>query len=115
MGEVLEDVVGYRVSAQTVSNIAKSLDSMVKDFHSRLIEDRYSYLFFDAVNLNVKSIENKNKKTILVAYGITTEGVRKLIDFMIAKNELEISWYMFINNLYRRGLKGKNLNLVTID
>ena len=115
VGEVLEDVVGYRVSAQTVSNIAKSLDLMVKGFHSRPIEDRYSYLFFDAVNLNVKSIENKNKKTILVAYGITTEGMRKLIDFMIAKNESEVSWYMFINNLYRRGLKGKNLNLVTID
>lgn len=34
---------------------------------------------------------------------------------MIAKNESEDSWYMFVDNLYIRGLKGKNLNLVIID
>jgi len=114
-GEVLEDVIGYKISAQTVSNIAKSLDSAVREFHNRPIEDKYVYLFFDAINLRVKSLENKNKKTILAAYGITKDGVRELISFRIAKNESEESWYMFIDNLYRRGLKGDYLSLVTLD
>lgn len=115
IGEVLEDVIGYKISAQTVSNIAKSLDSMVKDFHNHPIEDKYVYLFFDGITLRVKSISNKNKKTILAAYGITRQGVKELISFRIAKNESEESWYMFVDNLYRRGLKGKHLSLVTID
>ena len=115
IGEVLKDVIGYKISAQTVSNIAKSLDSMVREFHNRPIEDKYIYLFFDAINLRVKSLENKNKKIVLAAYGITKDGKRELIDFIIAKNESEESWYMFVNNLYRRGLKGANLNLITID
>ena len=115
IGEVLKDVIGYKISAQTVSNIAKSLDSMVREFHNRPIEDRYSYLFFDGITLRVKSLENKNKKIVLAAYGITKDGKRELIDFIIAKNESEESWYMFVNNLYRRGLKGANLNLITID
>ena len=115
IGETLEDTIGQKVSAQTVSNIAKSLDFMVREFHTRPIEDKYMYLFFDGINLKVKSLENKNKKTVLAAYGITKDGVRELISFRIAKNESEESWYMFIDNLYRRGLKGDYLSLVTID
>ena len=115
IGEVLEDVIGSSVSAATVSNIAKTLDSYVRAFHIRPIEDKYRYLFFDGINLRVKSLENKNKRTILVAYGVTWDGIRELISFRIANSESEDSWYMFIDSLYRRGLKGDFLNLVTID
>jgi transposase-like protein len=115
VGEVLEDVVGHKISAQTVSNIAKDLDWMVKKYHTRKIDDSYRFLFFDAINLRVKNLSNNNKKTVLVAYGITPKGTKEIIDFMIAKAESELSWYMFIDNLYRRGLKGKNLDLATID
>ncbi len=115
IGEVLEDVIGHRVSAATVSNIAKTLDSYVRAFHIRPIEDKYRYIFFDGINLRVKSLESKNKRTVLVAYGVTWDGIRELISFKIANNESEESWYMFVDNLYRRGLKGDFLNLVTID
>lgn len=115
IGEVLEDVIGTSVSAATVSNIAKTLDSCVKAFHTRPIEDKYRYLFFDGINLRVKSLENKNRRAVLVAYGVTWDGIRELISFRIAKNESEESWYMFVDSLYRRGLKGDFLNLVTID
>lgn len=115
IGEVLEKVIGGPVSASTVSNVAKTLDSQVKAFHMRPVADKYRFIFFDAINLRVKSVENKNKKTVLVAYGVTWDGIRELISFRIAKNESEESWYMFVDNLYRRGLKGDLLNLVTID
>lgn len=115
IGEVLADVIGGPVSASTVSNVAKSLDSHVKAFHMRPIADKYRYIFFDAINLRVKSLENNNKKTVLVAYGVTWDGIRELVSFRIAKNESEESWYTFVDNLYRRGLKGDFLNLVTID
>ena len=115
IGEVLQKVIGGPVSASTVSNVAKTLDSQVKAFHMRPIEDKYRYTFFDAINLRVKALENNNKKTVLAAYGVTWAGIRELISFRIAKNESEESWYMFVDNLYRRGLKGDLLNLVTID
>jgi transposase-like protein len=43
--------------------------------------------------LRVKSLENNNKKTVLVAYGVAWTGIRELISFRIAKNESEESWY----------------------
>jgi len=115
VGEVLEAILGYRISPSTVSNIAKSLDENVKSYHRKLIEDKYEYLFLDGINLNVKCLGTRNKKTVLCAYGITKEGQRELISFRIDKSESEVSWYLFIDSLFRRGLKGINLNLVVID
>lgn len=115
VGEVLEGILGYKISASTISNIAKSLDAKVRNFHTKPIEDKYTYLFLDAINLNVKCLDDRNKKTVLAAYGITQDGCRELLSFRIDKSESELSWYLFIDSLYRRGLTGSNLGLVVID
>jgi len=115
VGEVLENVLGYKISASTVSNIAKTLDGKVREFHTKALEDKYAYLFLDGINLNVKCMGSRNKRTVLACYGITPEGSRELLSFRIDRSESELSWYLFVDSLFRRGLKGKNLNLVIID
>ncbi len=47
-GEALRPLLGEGVSAQTVSNIAGSLDEDLKRYHRRKLEDRYLYLFWTA-------------------------------------------------------------------
>ncbi|MCL6087538.1 MAG: IS256 family transposase [Actinobacteria bacterium] len=115
VGEVLEGILGYKISATTVSNIAKSLDIKVREFHTKALEDKYAYLFLNGINLNVKCPGARNKKTVLAAYGITKKGDRELISFRIDKSESEMSWYLFVDSLFRRGLKGSSLNLIVVD
>jgi transposase-like protein len=47
----LLSVLGERVSAATVSEVAKSLDEAVQGYHKRRLEDGYRFLFFDGVVL----------------------------------------------------------------
>jgi putative transposase len=115
VGDVLENILGYKISAQTVSNIAKSLDGLVRVYHTKNIEDKYKYLFLDGITLKIKSLSARNKKVILVAYGITASGIKEIIAFKIASSESELEWYMFVDSLYRRGLSGKKLDLIVID
>jgi transposase-like protein len=115
VGDVLEGILEYQISATTVSNIAKSLDTSVKSFHTKGLEDKYRFLFFDGINLKVKSLAQRNAKTILVAYGITWQGIKEIVAYRIASSESELECYLFVDSLYRRGLVGKNLDLVTID
>jgi putative transposase len=44
-------LLGERVSASTVSEVAKGLDEAVKRYHERKLEDGYRFLFFDGVVL----------------------------------------------------------------
>lgn len=114
-GEALRPLLGDGVSAQTVSNIARSLDAEVKRYHGRKIEDRYLYLFLDGIVLKTRTGFGSKKKSVLVAYGIKLDGRRELIDFMVTSHESEKRWWGFLNSLYNRGLTGEALGLVVTD
>jgi transposase-like protein len=114
-GQALRPLIGEGVSAQTVSNIAKSLDGAVRSYHRRTLEDKYLYLFLDGIVLKTRTGFGSKKKTVLVAYGIKLDGRRELIDFLVTKYESEKNWEGFLNNLSRRGLTGDALGLVATD
>lgn len=114
-GKALHPLLGVDVSAQTVSNIAKSLDAEVKQYHARPLQDIYLYLFLDGIVLKTRTGFGAKKKAVLTAYGIRVDGIRELIDFQIVKHESENAWAGFLNRLYGRGLTGETLGLVVSD
>jgi putative transposase len=115
VGEVLDQVWGKPVSAQTVSNICQSLDREVKTYQGRKLRDHYQYLLFDGIVLKVKGAAKVHHRPILVVYGISTGGQKELIDFRQASSESEAQWEAFLRNLYSRGLEGKYCQLIIID
>jgi transposase-like protein len=116
VGEVLTLVLGTRVSAQTVSRAVKALTPLVERFHRRVLEDRYRMLLLDGVTQRMKSWRGKAVvKSTLMAYGITWDGQREIVDFMISPSESEAAWWGFINRLHKRGLEGEALELVVSD
>lgn len=115
-GEVLEVLLGTRLSAQTVSRAVQALTPLVERFHARPIEDVYRVLLLDGVTQSIRTASGKvRKKVVLVAYGITHSGHRELIDFRLAPSESEAAWYGLLNHLYHRGLEGEHLELVVSD
>ena len=62
-----------------------------------------------------RAMDGAMRGPLLVAYGITHDGRREVIDYMKAKSESEAAWEGFLENLYRRGLTGKRLKLIIAD
>lgn len=113
-GRVLEDLLDKKVSASTVSEITKLLDKEVSRFHRRTLTDDYTLLLLDGVWVKVNGYRVV-KKVVLVVYGVRPDGRREVIDFRQARSESTAEWESFLNSLYRRGLKGERLELVTVD
>lgn len=113
--DVLKPLIGIDVSASTVSNAAKAVDKLVKEFHRRPLIDEYQFLFLDGINISVRYGAKSVRKTVLAAYGITLFGQRELIDFRIVRAESKDACESFLQNLYDRGLKGENLKLIITD
>lgn len=112
---VLAPMLGERVSASTISRIAKDLDHEVKAYHSRSLQDHYRFLFFGGVVLKNKGAAKVQKKILLCAFGITWEGRHELIDFHPATSESTAAWEALLNDLYRRGLKASGCELIVTD
>jgi putative transposase len=115
VGEVVQPLLGVRWSASTVSTVTKALDTAVAQFQRRPLLDESQVLFLDGVTMRVKGALGTTKRLVLVAYGITVFGQRVLLSFRQAPSESQACWEAFLNDLYRRGLEGTNLQLVVTD
>ena len=111
----LVSLLGERVSATTVSEVAKALDGKVRRYHERKLSDGYRFLFFDGVVLKQKGAAKVQKRIILCAYGESWEGEKEMIDFLLASSESQNAWEGFLRDLYGRGLVGKGCEMITTD
>jgi len=115
VGETLEKVLGYKVSAGTVSEVCKGLDTLVRQFWRRQIGDRWRYLLLDAVVIKNRSAIGTEKRFVLCALGISVEGKKEILAFKQVESESEVAWETFLLDLVSRGFLGEKLELVTTD
>jgi putative transposase len=115
VGELLEQLTGQAACATTVSRVTRVLGPLVAAFHQRPLADDYLYLMLDGIWLRCKGAQESHKIAVLVAYGITVDGRREIIDFCQAAGESEEEWGRLLNSLHRRGLRGEALRVVTTD
>lgn len=106
--------IGDSVSHQTASELIQNLSDELRNYQTMSIEDKYRFIFIDGFWVHIKEIDIK-KRPILFALGVTKDGRQEIISFKLAKGETEEEYTSFLNDLYRRGLKGKSLELLIQD
>ncbi len=108
-------VLGRRISAATVSQVAKTLDAAVAAFHRRPLKDIYPVLMLDGVVLSRKTGAGAVRRPVLVALGLRPDGKKEIIDFRLAASESAAAWEHFLTDLFRRGLTGEALGMICVD
>jgi transposase-like protein len=122
IGPILDGLLGLPISPGQVSRLARQWDHLVAQFHGRPLEDRYAYLFLDGIHLKRRSpprlfrkLTERTRKVVLVAYGITAQGVKELIGYRLENSEAEAGWRRLLGSLRQRGLTGQGVRLVITD
>lgn len=113
MGKVSKALLGESVSRSAVSRVAKQLDVRVEAFRAEPIECPIKYLFLDALYLDVRWARQVEGIAALVAYGVGSDGQRRLLGITLGTEESEQSWTELLQQLTGRGLSG--VELVTSD
>lgn len=114
-GRALAGLIEDAVSAATVSQISKALNKTVHQWHRRPLKDSLRYLLLDGVSVRIRLVGKVQKRVALCAYGIDEKGQRQLLDFLLVPSESESNWFSFLEALWRRGLHGQHLELITTD
>jgi putative transposase len=115
VGRVVALLTEEPVSAQTVSRLARQLDQAVAQFHQARLTDDWRYLFLDGVSLRVRHPGGRKRVQLLVAYGVRADGTRQLLAFTRSTGESQGAWEGLLQDLYRRGLEGRQLQLIVTD
>jgi len=106
--------IGDSVSHQTASRLLTSLEEDLKLFRTKRIEDKYKYILIDGLWVSIKE-KSIRKRPIIFVLGITIDNKKEIIAFKLCKGETELEVTGLLNDLYRRGLEGKNLKLIASD
>jgi putative transposase len=107
--EVVSHLGVERLSASTVSRIAKELDEKVAEFLKRPIERPMPYIYVDASYFKVRDSGKYVTKAFLIITGIRDDGYREILGAKITDSESEGFWSGFFDELIDRGLKGVKL------
>ncbi len=103
---ITEELCGHTFSASTISRINKSLDTMLRRFAQRRLEEPYPYVILDARYEKVRLDGVIQSQAVFIAIGINWEGRRQVLGVELSNRESSSSWKEFLKGLKTRGLNG---------
>lgn len=107
--QVVEAMGATGMSRSTVSRMAAELDAQADAFRRRPIDRACPYVWLDATYVKVREGGRVVSKAVLIAYGVTDEGVRTVLGVHVADGEMKDAWTRFLASLVERGLHGVQL------
>ena len=110
VSKIVEELCGKTVSKSFVSSLTVQLDPLVKEWQNRsLWGTKYPFLMVDVVYIKVREDHRVLSKSCHIALGITEEGEREILGFLLQNGESEETWTTFFEQLKSRGLSGTQL------
>jgi len=106
--------IGDAVSHTTASRLLRNFEKDLMAFRTQSIADEYKYILIDGIWVSVKERESR-KRPIIFVLGIKEDDSKEILAFKLARGESEQEVAGILNDLYRRGLEGKNLKVIASD
>lgn len=100
----LDDLYGYQLSEQTISNITSAIIEKAKEWQSRPLEAIYPIIFMDATVLKIRVDRVVKNIAAYIMLGITVEGKKEILGIWIGENETSKYWLTLLNELKNRGV-----------
>lgn len=114
VGKLSKALWGKRFSPATVSAFNVQLKEDFLQWMNRPITTPIRYLFLDGIALKLRR-KWISREMLLCAIGITADGKKEFLGFVLGGTESSSSWEFLLRHLLQRGLRCEDLALVTID
>jgi len=101
----LDDLYGYELSEQTISNITSTIIEKAKEWQNRSLEAIYPIIFMDATVLKIRVDRVVKNIAAYIMLGITLDGKKEIIGIWIGENETSKYWLTLLNELKNRGVE----------
>ena len=113
ISDVINDIYGFKLSHETISNIVDRIQPRVIEWQNRKLEKVYPFVYMDALMVNMKSENKSDKYAVYSIIGVNCEGKKDCFGFWIGENEGTYQWLGIFDELKARGVE--RLGFVCID
>ncbi len=101
----LDDLYGYELSTQTISNITEKVMEKAHEWQSRPLDKIFPIIFMDATVLKIRVDRVVKNIACYIMLGINLKGKKEIIGIWIGENETSKYWLTVLNDIKKRGVE----------
>ena len=105
IAETIEDIYGFEISHETISEITDRVIEQLEDWQNRPLKKFYTFLFVDCLYVTIrKDYETKNY-AVYVILGYTADGIKEILGLWLNESESKHQWMQIFDELKTRGVE----------
>lgn len=105
ISDTIEDIYGFEVSAETISNITDRVLEEAEEWQNRPLKKFYSFLFVDCMYVTIKQDFDAKDYAVYVILGYDVNGIKDILGLWISESEGKHNWMQIFDELKSRGVE----------
>lgn len=105
IGKTIEEIYGFRLSAESISKITDRVLTEVNEWQNRPLKEFYSFLFVDCLYVSIKRESGTKNCAVYVIMGYDINGEKDILGLWIGESEGKHRWMQIFDELKCRGVK----------
>ena len=105
IADTIEDIYGFEISHETISEIADSVLQQLEEWQNRPLKKFYTFLFVDCLYVTIrKDYETKNY-AVYVILGYDVDGQKDILGLWLSESESKHQWMQIFDEIKSRGVE----------
>ena len=105
IADTIEDIYGFNISHETISNITDRVIETAEEWQNRPLKKFYTFLFVDCLYVSIRK-ENETKScAVYVILGYDVNGVKDILGLWIGDAEGKHYWMQIFDEIKARGVE----------
>ena len=103
--EQIREMYNFEVSTSTISRITEAVTADIIAWQNRPLEPVYLIVWMDGIVFKVRENSKIINKTVYIAVGLRTDGLKEVLGLWLGKNESSSFWMSVLTDMKARGLE----------
>lgn len=101
----IEDIYGFKVSADMISDITDVILPEVEEWRNRPLKKCYAFLFVDCMYVSVRSDYEAKEMAVYTILGYDLEGQKEILGLWMGVSESKNYWMQVFDEIKSRGVE----------
>ena len=105
ISKTIEEIYGFKLSAESISNITDRVMTQVNEWQNRPLKEFYTFLFVDCLYVSIRKETETRKCAVYVILGYDINGEKDILGLWIGESEGKHRWMQIFDELKGRGVE----------
>lgn len=105
IASTIEDIYGFNISAETISEITDKVLEEVQEWQNRPLKKFYTFMFVDCMYMSIKKEYETKNYAVYTILGYDVNGCKDILGIWLNESENKHNWMQIFDELKNRGVE----------